>query len=792
MLRALFNSTWHLAIWLYAVAPAHAQAPLTNCTTSGTLMGNVCTFSVTNTTDGGAGSLRQAIVDANAWGNYANDVQNSSVINISTSGTIVLGAALPMLFSNMAIIGPVGGINISGENLHRCVFVSGLPFSDNGTPQAISVSLANLTLRNCSAKGGDGGSGGSSFGYDGTGGGGGLGAGAALFVNEGASVIISNLSYLQNRAVGGNGGTVPTSGGGPSGGGGGMHGRGADGIAGVAHGAGGGLGGAGASAGGGIGANASGTTPGGFSSSPGIGQISALQAFPPSKVGVGGSHGNACGSGSPGGFGAGGGGSIDMCFISTSGALGGFGGGGGSGGGAGAAGGFGGGGGGAGFDNFNAGLGGFGAGHGGDEGAGDGGAGLGGAVFVRSGATLVVRGNSTTSGGAVTPGTGPGFARNGDAGGSGWFLHGPQSLRFAPALIETQSIADAISDFSNTGFPASGPSGIIKSGAGNLLLTAANDFRGGTTLEDGILRAGNATALGAGALTHTGGTLAMVTPTSLAVSGYTQSIGATLAVVLTGAGCTAQDQLSVNGPVSIAGNLTISFANGCLPVVGRSFTLLRKDSPGAISGTFSNFPGNAATINGASYTINYTGGDGNDVVVTLVSTTLAVDAVVSRKTQGAAEFDIPINVSQDITGSVSVDSRIIGSGHKIVFTLNQPAVSVGAVSAVDAASLPIGTATALTMGNDIIVTLTGVPENRRVKIVLSGINGSFDTTVSLGFLVGDVNGSRAVNSSDISGVKARSGQAVDANNFRFDVNATGVINSSDISTVKARSGLVLP
>ena len=76
--------------------------------------------------------------------------------------------------------------------------------------------------------------------------------------------------------------------------------------------------------------------------------------------------------------------------------------------------------------------------------------------------------------------------------------------------------------------------------------------------------------------------------------------------------------------------------------------------------------------------------------------------------------------------------------------------------------------------------------------MLTGINGSFDTTVSLGFLVGDVNGSRAVNSSDISGVKARSGQAVDANNFRFDVNATGVINSSDISAVKARSGLVLP
>ena len=62
----------------------------------------------------------------------------------------------------------------------------------------------------------------------------------------------------------------------------------------------------------------------------------------------------------------------------------------------------------------------------------------------------------------------------------------------------------------------------------------------------------------------------------------------------------------------------------------------------------------------------------------------------------------------------------------------------------------------------------------------------------MGFLVGDVNNTRSVNSSDISAVKARSGQTTSALNFMFDVNASGAINSSDISAVKARSGLVLP
>ena len=62
----------------------------------------------------------------------------------------------------------------------------------------------------------------------------------------------------------------------------------------------------------------------------------------------------------------------------------------------------------------------------------------------------------------------------------------------------------------------------------------------------------------------------------------------------------------------------------------------------------------------------------------------------------------------------------------------------------------------------------------------------------LGFLVGDINNSGSVNSSDISGVQARSDQSVDATNFKYDVNVSGAINSSDISAVKARSGLVLP
>ena len=113
----------------------------------------------------------------------------------------------------------------------------------------------------------------------------------------------------------------------------------------------------------------------------------------------------------------------------------------------------------------------------------------------------------------------------------------------------------------------------------------------------------------------------------------------------------------------------------------------------------------------------------------------------------------------------------------------------------DVLSGSIRSVPATVSGNEVVVTLTDMPDNRRVLLTLSGVTGPVDSTnatTSMGFLVGDINNTRSVNSSDISGVKARSGQTTTALNFKFDVNASGAVNSSDISAVKAGSGLKLP
>ena len=175
---------------------------------------------------------------------------------------------------------------------------------------------------------------------------------------------------------------------------------------------------------------------------------------------------------------------------------------------------------------------------------------------------------------------------------------------------------------------------------------------------------------------------------------------------------------------------------------------------------------------------------------------ITLSAVKSRKTHGAVgDFDLLLDTTIPIiSGAVTVESRSNGASHLIVFQFTSPITATGVAAAVNGSGAPITIGAVTFLGNDVSVTLTGVAENSRSTVSLVGVNAdaTLNPSVSLGFLIGDVNNSRSVNSSDISSVKARSGQTTDATNFKFDVNSSGAINSSDISAVKARSGLVLP
>jgi hypothetical protein len=164
--------------------------------------------------------------------------------------------------------------------------------------------------------------------------------------------------------------------------------------------------------------------------------------------------------------------------------------------------------------------------------------------------------------------------------------------------------------------------------------------------------------------------------------------------------------------------------------------------------------------------------------------------VVSRKTHGGIDRDIVL----PLTGSPGIECRSGGASndHKLV-------VSFAAATSFTGAAVTAGTgAVNSTSGSGtsaLTVNLTGVANAQTIAVTLFGVNDGTNTgdiTVPVAFLLGDTTGNGAVNASDISQTRQRSGQTVDGTNFRSDVTVNGSINASDVTLVKSRSGTALP
>ena len=167
--------------------------------------------------------------------------------------------------------------------------------------------------------------------------------------------------------------------------------------------------------------------------------------------------------------------------------------------------------------------------------------------------------------------------------------------------------------------------------------------------------------------------------------------------------------------------------------------------------------------------------------------------VQSRKTHGAAgTFDLALDTTQPIGGSVTVEPRSNAAGHKLVFQFNATITAAGTVTCVDALAAAVGSCSAVAAGSSVEVTMTGIPDAKRVTVTLAGVNGGGASfAVSAGFLLGDVDSTRATTAADILAVKGRSAQAVTSANFLYDLNLTGGVTATDILAVKSRSGQAL-
>lgn len=207
-------------------------------------------------------------------------------------------------------------------------------------------------------------------------------------------------------------------------------------------------------------------------------------------------------------------------------------------------------------------------------------------------------------------------------------------------------------------------------------------------------------------------------------------------------------------------------------------------------------------VNGQSYTCgviatNLIGNSAPSGLILVTPNTgmpLALTGVVSRKTHvNPPPFDLPIDYTVQSTGAVSVEPRGIGTGHALVFQFNQLIFSAGTVSATDSVSGAIAGVMGTPSSNEVVVPLTGIPDNRRITVDLVNVNGvGVNARATVGFLVGDVNSTRIVTASDLSAVKARLTAPVNGSNFRFDFDLSGAINAIDVNMAKSRAGQRLP
>jgi hypothetical protein len=174
-----------------------------------------------------------------------------------------------------------------------------------------------------------------------------------------------------------------------------------------------------------------------------------------------------------------------------------------------------------------------------------------------------------------------------------------------------------------------------------------------------------------------------------------------------------------------------------------------------------------------------------------VPAALQLSGAVSRKTHGTSgTFDINL----PLVGEPGVECRASGGAQTLVLTFNNNVVSGNATVTSGTGSVagsPVFAANTMTLN------LAGVADAQTISITLHNVTDSFgqvlpDRVVSMNVLMGDVNGSKAVNATDVGQIKAESGRAVTSANFRADLNPNGSINASDVALLKLRSGAGLP
>lgn len=226
--------------------------------------------------------------------------------------------------------------------------------------------------------------------------------------------------------------------------------------------------------------------------------------------------------------------------------------------------------------------------------------------------------------------------------------------------------------------------------------------------------------------------------------------------------------------------------------VSRRVWLARPDTGGAWTTTLALPPSSSiSSISsfgedeaGELYLVDY----GNGKIWAIDGPALGLVAMTSRKMHAAiGTFDLDLGQPVPVDGAVPVEPRAECDGHLLVFRFSATVTSIGTVAVTTRGGSPLPF-TQTIAGNELRIGIPGIADNSRVAVNIRNVNGAgLEITAGMGFLLGDVTGSRMITASDISATKARQGAPVNGINHRFDLNCSGAIDIAEIGIVKAKT-----
>jgi autotransporter-associated beta strand protein len=175
---------------------------------------------------------------------------------------------------------------------------------------------------------------------------------------------------------------------------------------------------------------------------------------------------------------------------------------------------------------------------------------------------------------------------------------------------------------------------------------------------------------------------------------------------------TNYDQVNVNGAVNLTG-ASLTVASGFTPAVGNAFTIINNDGTDPVVGTFTGLAQGATVPGGSgSYTISYTGGDGNDVVLTAASSTGTPPTVTSFTVNGTAPGFGGVQRSRVVDLTIVFDQAVQLDADAVTLALH-PNVDFGGPQPGGVGALPT-------------ITVTPSSDNKTFTVTFSGANTVVD------------------------------------------------------------------